>query len=252
MSEIRQPMVIGNWKMHRAPDEARVLAREIAAGCDPEGVEVGIAPPFVSIPAVGEEIGDSPLRLGAQDVHFENEGAFTGAVSAPMLRAAGCSFVLIGHSERRQLFGETDRDVGRKVRAALEAGLAPIACVGETAPERDSGKAEAVVERQLGVLEGLGDACQRIAVAYEPIWAIGTGKAATPGIAQQMHAVIRARLAGIAPEAARRMRILYGGSVKGDNAREMTRNADVDGVLVGGASLQADSFLAIVAGIQKP
>ncbi len=249
MAESRRPLVIGNWKMHRTPDEAGALARAIRAGLDHPGVDLGVAPTFLAIPAVAHALRGSLVEVGAQDFHHEPEGAFTGAVSAPMLRAAGCSFVLAGHSERRQLFGETDADVARKTRAALAAGLAPVVCVGETASERDGGVAEAVVRRQLGALEGLGDAYARIAVAYEPVWAIGTGRAATAETAQDMHAVIRARLGEIAGEAAGGMRILYGGSVKGDNARSMTEGADVDGVLVGGASLRANSFLAIVSEI---
>ena len=216
----RRPLAIGNWKMHRAPEEARRLAGEIADGFDDSGggaVDAGIAPPFVAIPAAAQAVGGGPIRVGAQDVHFEPEGAFTGAVSAPMLAAAGCSFVLVGHSERRRLFGETDEDVGRKTRAALAAGLAPVVCVGETLTERDQGAAEAVTARQLeAALRGLGESCRKVAVAYEPVWAIGSGRTATPEIAQAMHAAIRSRLAGIAGAAAAdAMRILYGGSVKG-------------------------------------
>ncbi len=251
MPETRRPLVIGNWKMHCAPGEARRLAGEIADRFDPAGVDAGIAPPFVAIPAAAEALGGGPIRLGAQDVHFESEGPFTGAVSASMLAAAGCSFVLVGHSERRTLFGETDGDVERKTRAALAAGLTPVVCVGENATERDRGEAEAVVARQLGALRSLADRRREIVIAYEPVWAIGSGKTATPEIAQGMHAAIRSRLAEIAGDAAAAMRLLYGGSVKGDNARSMTRGVDVDGVLVGGASLRADSFLAIVSEVRE-
>jgi triosephosphate isomerase len=248
---MRRPLIAGNWKMHKGPTEARKLALEIRNGVLGRRLpaDVALCPPFVSLAAVREIVHGSDLLLGAQNVFWEKHGAWTGEVSADMLRDAGCSCVLVGHSERRQHFGETDPTVRRRLRAALEAGLRPIVCVGETLAEREAGQTERVVEAQVrGGLEGLaaGDWAV-LTLAYEPVWAIGTGRNATPEQAQEVHALIRARIAALAgPEVAQRLRLLYGGSVKPDNAAGLLQQPDVDGALVGGASLEAAGFLRIV------
>ncbi len=248
----RRPLVIGNWKMHKTGAEGAALASEIAAGLaaglDPNRAEVAVAPPFTAIAPVAEAIRSSAVALAAQDVFYEREGAFTGAVSAPMLAAAGCSIVLVGHSERRHVFGDSDADVRQKTLAVLEARMHPVVCVGETVEQRDAGQAENVVRGQLqAVIAGLSDTqLASLAIAYEPVWAIGTGRTATPETAEAMHRAIRASVAALAgPEAAEATPLLYGGSVKGDNASAILAGANVDGLLVGGASLRADSFLSI-------
>lgn len=247
---VRRRLVIGNWKMHLTGAEATELVAAISAGLGELGAEVAVAPAFPALAPAAEEIERrrSPLRLVAQDVFPEPEGAFTGAVSAGMLAAAGCSHVLAGHSERRQIFGDDDRAVRRKVEAVLGAGMVPILCVGETLAERDAGNAESVVGRQLeagaaGLPEaGLGT----LVIAYEPVWAIGTGRTATPETAESMHRSVRRRFADLAgEERASRAQILYGGSANGDNAAAILAGPNVDGVLVGGASLRAESFLSI-------
>ena len=255
----RRPLVIGNWKMHTSGVEGAALASAIAAGLpashDAQRAEVAVAPPFTALAPVADALRGSTVQLAAQDVFHEREGAFTGAVSAPMLAAAGCSLVLVGHSERRQIFGDRDADVRRKTEAVLVAGMRPVVCVGETAEARDAGKAETVVEEQLrAALTGLPDAqLASLAVAYEPVWAIGTGRTASPETAEAMHRTIRACLGGLAgAEAARRTPLLYGGSVKGDNASAILAGANVDGLLVGGASLHADSFLSICHAAREP
>jgi triosephosphate isomerase len=248
----RKKFVCGNWKMHRTAAEARTLAREVRAAAEPfaDRVEVAIVPPFTALWAAGAELTGSRIGLGAQDVFWETQGAFTGQVSAPMLVDAGCRYVLVGHSERRQFFGDTDEAVQKKTRAALAAGLHPVVCVGETLPERESGRTLDVVGRQVrAALSGL-DASQigRLTVAYEPVWAIGTGKTASSAQAQEVHAALRAILRELAPAAADSIRILYGGSVKPDNASELLSQPDVDGALVGGASLKALDFAGIIQG----
>jgi triosephosphate isomerase len=248
----RKKFVCGNWKMHKTAPEARALAREVRAGVEPLGgaVDVAVAPPFTALAAVAAELVGSAVGLAAQDLHWEAQGAFTGAVSAPMLVDAGCRLVLVGHSERRQLFGETDESVRKKTRAALAAGLHPIVCVGETLPEREAGRTLEVVGRQMrAALQGLdaGDV-GRLTLAYEPVWAIGTGKTATSAQAQEVHAALRAVLRELAPSAADGVRIQYGGSVKPENAAELMSQPDVDGALVGGASLKAGDFVQIVKG----
>jgi triosephosphate isomerase len=222
----------------------RAALQEKPAECD-----VLVAPPFTALHAVGEALRGGALLLGAQNMHYEKEGAFTGEVSRAMLKDAGCTHVILGHSERRQLFGETDEGVGRKARAACDDGLVPIVCVGETQAERDSDKTMAVVERQLerGLRQLSPDEAAKSVVAYEPVWAIGTGRVATPEQAQQVHAALRKLIRvshGDAVAAA--TRILYGGSVKPDNAAALMQQNDIDGALVGGACLQADSFLKII------
>jgi triosephosphate isomerase len=246
----RRPLVAGNWKLHHDNAASEALARAIAAALDGSAVEVVLAPVYTSLAVVRRAIEETGATVGiaAQDLHWEDKGAFTGAVSAPLLRDVGCSHVIVGHSERRQLFGETDQGVRKKVLAALRHGLTPIVCVGETLAERESGKTLEVVLGQIGAgLEGLdAGALAKIVVAYEPVWAIGTGKVAKASDAQEAHAAIRAQIAEIDAGAAAGVRILYGGSVKPDNAEELMAQPDIDGALVGGASLTAEQFVPIV------
>jgi triosephosphate isomerase (TIM) len=247
----RKPVLAGNWKMYKTASEARRLAEEIRAGIGSflATREVVVAPPFTSIPAVAAVLAGSGLGVAGQNLHPEKEGAFTGEVSPPMLKDAGCSHVIVGHSERRQLFGETDEGVAKKAAAALAHGLTPIVCVGETLVERESGRTMEVVERQVErALRTLSpDQVPAIVVAYEPVWAIGTGKVATPEQAQEVHDFVR-RLVDRShgTPSARGLRILYGGSVKPDNIAVLMSQTDIDGALVGGASLTAASFLKIV------
>jgi len=249
----RTKFICGNWKMFKTAGEARELVRQLAplmAGLARRTVQVAIAPPFTALASAAEAIAGTGLELAAQNVHWEAQGAFTGEVSAPMLKDLGVKHCIVGHSERRQLFGETDASVAKKTRAVLEAGLLPIVCVGETLAEREANETMAVVERQVrGALGGLSAAELRtLTVAYEPVWAIGTGKTATTAQAQEVHAVIRGLLRELGGGAADEVRIQYGGSVKADNAAELLAQPDVDGALVGGASLKAQDFVAIVKG----
>jgi triosephosphate isomerase len=245
---MRRPVIAGNWKMNGLLKEARDLAGGIRAKlAGLQGPEVVLCPPFLAIPAVREILAGSPIRLGAQDVFWKPKGAYTGEVSPAMLADAGCSHVVIGHSERREL-GETDKMVNDKVRSALEAGLTPILCVGERLEEREKGVTFGILERQ--VVQGLSgfepEKVSRIIVAYEPVWAIGTGKTATPAQAQEVHDFIRKLVAqGSGAATAEGLRILYGGSVKPDNIKELMAQKDLDGALVGGASLEVDSFMKI-------
>jgi triosephosphate isomerase len=248
---MRRPIVAGNWKMHgsRAENDRlleSVLARLPADGTDCECV---VCPPFVYLHDLARSLRDSTVALGAQDVCAEPQGAFTGEVSAAMLRDVGCSFVIVGHSERRALYAESDQLVARKFSAALARGLVPILCVGEQLADRDADRSNDVVARQLdAVLELSGAAALAGGViAYEPVWAIGTGRNATPQQAQDMHAFIRGRVSARDATIAGSVRILYGGSVKASNARELFAMPDVDGGLIGGASLKAEEFVAIVA-----
>jgi triosephosphate isomerase len=241
------PLIAGNWKMHKTLAEARGLAREIAQGVGPKTrAEVVLAPPYTALAAVAAELTGSAVKLAAQDTFWEEKGAFTGAIAPAMLADVGCSYVIVGHSERRQHFGDTDEAVNRKVKAVLKAGLRPIMCVGETLAEREAGRTFPVVETQ--VLEGLAGfpvaARERLVLAYEPVWAIGTGQTATPQQAQEVHHLIRNLLSEVLGTAA--IRILYGGSVTPDNAATLLAEPDLDGALVGGASLQAASFLGII------
>jgi len=249
---MRLPLVVGNWKMFTTPAEGADLAAEIARRLgNLQGVEVVVAPPFTSLAAVGPAIRGKGIHLAAQDLHWEERGPFTGAVSRGMLEALGCLYVIVGHSERRKHFGETDQQVNRKIQAALCGGLRPILCVGEEEGERAGGKLREVIRRQVSrALDGYpaGSALQ-LAVAYEPVWAIGTGKAASPEDAAEAHQVIRRqmeRILGEGPSAA--VRILYGGSVTGENVAGFAARPEVDGVLVGGASLKPADFAAIVRG----
>jgi triosephosphate isomerase len=248
---VRRKFVCGNWKMHKTVGEAVALVGELRAGlADAAAVQVAVAPPYTALHAVGGALAGSPVELAAQDVHWEAQGAFTGAVSPAMLADVGCRHAIVGHSERRQLFGETDDGVRRKVAALFAANVLPIVCVGETLAEREAGRTLEVVERQVrAALAGLPAASlAALTVAYEPVWAIGTGKTATAGQAQEVHAAIRNILRELGGSAGDAMRIQYGGSVKPENAAELMSQPDVDGALVGGASLKAKDFLAIVKG----
>jgi len=245
---MRRPVIAGNWKMYKTVAEAVALASEVRAGSGGDA-EVVVAPAFTALPAVAEALRGSAIGLAAQNMHPAVEGAFTGEVSPVMLKDVGCTHVILGHSERRQFFGETDEGVAKKAEAALAHGLCPIVCVGESLAERESNRTMEVVERQVErALRGLSaDQVARILVAYEPVWAIGTGKVATPDQAQEVHAFIRKRITVSHGEpAADAVRVLYGGSVKPDNIGALMAQADLDGALVGGASLTAASFLKIV------
>jgi triosephosphate isomerase len=248
---MRRPVVVGNWKMHGSrSDNARLIEALIAQYPSDPGADCVVCPPFVYIQEVGRMLRDAPVGLGAQDVCAEGMGAFTGEVSAAMLRDIGCQYVIVGHSERRLLYREGDQLVARKFAAAWHSkSLIPILCVGEQLAERDSGRTYEVVARQLdAVLELCGaEALEQGLVAYEPVWAIGTGRNATPEQAQDVHAFIRERVAARDARIAAATRILYGGSVKAGNAAELFSMPDVDGGLIGGASLKADEFLSILA-----
>ncbi|MBZ0169493.1 triosephosphate isomerase [Candidatus Methylomirabilis lanthanidiphila] len=252
---MRIPVIAGNWKMYKTPSEAIILAEGIVKALSSlDGPELVVCPPFTALAAVGQVVAGSRIGLGAQDLHWAREGAYTGEVSADMLQDIGCRYAIIGHSERRQYFGETDEGVNKKSRAALAGDLTPIVCVGETLTEREAGRADAVVEIQLkGALSGLApEQVQRLIFAYEPVWAIGTGKTATPSQAEEMHAHIRKTIAMLVDaETACGVRILYGGSVKPENATELLERSEIDGALIGGASLQVDSFAAIAKAAQN-
>jgi triosephosphate isomerase (TIM) len=247
---MRKPVMAGNWKMYKTAGETSAFFQKFApmvAGAT--HADVVICPPFVNLPAAVEAARSTSIEVGAQDVYWLKEGAYTGEVSAPMLRAIGCRWVIIGHSERRQYFGETDETVLKKTTAALEAGLKPIVCVGERLEQREAGATEAVLEAQFsGGMAGLEpEQFARIVMAYEPVWAIGTGKTATPEIAAAVHGFLRTQIrTRFGAEAAASCRILYGGSVKPDNVKGLMAQTDIDGALVGGASLDPASFAAIV------
>jgi triosephosphate isomerase len=226
-------LIAGNWKMYKGPAETAEFCVELKRRLgDLDGVDVAVCPPFTSLAVAVQILAGTEIAVAAQNVHWEREGAFTGEVSAPMLRELGVYGAIVGHSERRQYFGETDGTVAKRAKAALEAGLSVIACVGETETEREAGETEDVLRRQVSVLE----AEDNLVVAYEPVWAIGTGKTATPELAQEAHAFIKGLLD---------VPVLYGGSVKPENAGELLELPDVDGALVGGASLDVESFAAI-------
>ena len=226
-------LIAGNWKMYKGPAETAEFCIELRRRAEEfTWIDIAVCPPFASLGVAVQLLAGTDVAVAAQNVHWEPDGAFTGEVSAPMLRELGVYGAIVGHSERRQFFGETDEGVGKRARAALDAGLSVIACVGETEAEREAGETEDVLRRQVSVLE----AEDNLVVAYEPVWAIGTGKTATPEIAQEAHAFIKGLLD---------VPVLYGGSVKPDNADELLAQPDVDGALVGGASLDVESFASI-------
>lgn len=246
----RRPLMAGNWKMFKTGPQAAELAGQLKSlVSDITEVDIMVAPPFTALGVVAEILKDSAVQLGGQDLFWETEGAYTGEVSAPMLKAAGCSYVIIGHSERRQYFGETNVTVNRKITAALLGGLIPVFCAGESEAERETGQTFSVVQEQLEEgLKGLSaDELQGVTIAYEPVWAIGTGKTATSEQAQEVHKFIRGQMEEVFGDSiANGLRILYGGSVKPENIAGLMTMDDIDGVLVGGASLDAESFAAIV------
>ena len=248
----RRPLVAGNWKMFKTRAEARAFAEALRDGLPGHGAEIAICPPFTAIDVVAEVLAGTGVGVFGQNAHWDENGAHTGEIAMAMLVDAGATGVLLGHSERRADDAETDERLSRKVPAALAAGLTPVLCVGESEFERESGTTKAVLDRQ--VLEGLSAVSAadivRVVVAYEPIWAIGTGKSATPEIAQEAHAWIREQLRDQWGDAADAIRLLYGGSVKPDNAADLLAQPDIDGALVGGASLEAASLLAIAAAAQ--
>jgi len=246
---MRKPIIAGNWKMYKTLAEARDLVRELKQLlADVDSVEIVVGPPFTALGEVVAELRGSNISVAAQNMYWEESGAFTGEISPPMIKDIGCTFVIIGHSERRQFFYETDATVNKKVKAALKVGLTPIVCVGETLEEREFGTTTKIVEQQ--IREGLAglssQEMEKIVIAYEPVWAIGTGKTATPEQAEEVHQLIRSLIAQNAGAAAHTIRILYGGSVKPDNIDDLMAQPDIDGALVGGASLKADSFVRIV------
>ncbi|WP_027358718.1 triose-phosphate isomerase [Desulforegula conservatrix] len=247
----RVPLIAGNWKMHKDCVEAIASAEKLKALCS--GVysdrEIMIAPPFTALYPLSSCLTGTGIKLAGQNVYWAKEGAYTGEISAKMLKSAGCEYVIIGHSERRQIFGETDTDINSKIRASIEAGLAPVFCIGETDSEKENGKTFFVLDRQLenGLKDVPVSGVNSIVIAYEPVWAIGTGKTATPETAQKVHAWIRSFLEKKYGEAlAKSVRIIYGGSVKPDNISGLMQLPDLDGVLVGGASLEPESFFSIL------
>jgi len=247
----RRMFIAGNWKMNKTVGEALTLVRDLRGlvSMVRDRVEIAVAPPFSALHPVAKALDDSNIALAAQNCHWEASGAYTGEVSAPMLKEVGCSYVIVGHSERRQYFGETDETVNKRIQAVVKAGMRPIACVGETLAEREAGRTLEVVTRQVkGALAGFSGAeVAQFVLAYEPVWAIGTGRNATSDQAQEVHAHIRETLTTlVGREAAEQVRIQYGGSVKPDNAAELLGKPDVDGALVGGASLKAVDLAAIV------
>jgi triosephosphate isomerase len=254
MTRARLPLVAGNWKMHKGPAEARAFVQGLlkpatgaTTAATPEvRAELAVFPPLVTVPVVAEVLRGTPIAYGGQNCHWESKGAFTGETAPAFLAELGCRYVLVGHSERRTLFGETDETCGKKVLAALAAGLEPLLCCGETLAERESDATFKVIERQLRTaLAGLPAAAQ-FTIAYEPVWAIGTGRTASPAQAGEVHAFIRQWLGrNLVPGTSVRTRLLYGGSVKPDNFGELLKQPDVDGALIGGASLELASFCAI-------
>ena len=245
----RRPIIAGNWKMHITVPEAAALVDGLLPGCRGRAdVEVILGPAFTALHAVSARVAGTGIGVAAQNMYHEPKGAFTGEVSPGMLKDAGCTHVLIGHSERRQYFGETDGLLNKKLFAALDNGITPIFCIGETLDERESGRAFEVIAKQLdGGLDGFTpEQAGKIVVAYEPVWAIGTGKTSSPEQAQEVHAFIRGRLKEKFGDVSASIRILYGGSVKPDNVKDLMSREDIDGALVGGAALKADSFQALV------
>ncbi len=250
---MRKTVIAGNWKMNNDLKESQKLIVELKNLLQNEKIkcDVIICPPFTSLSEASKLLDESKIKLGAQNMYFEESGAYTGEISASMLKSVGCEYVILGHSERRNIFGETDELINKKIKKALSAGLKPIFCVGELLEERESGSTNDVVKRQLlKGLEGISnDEMKNIIIAYEPVWAIGTGKTATPAQAQEVHEFIRDLIEiEYSLEVANKIIIQYGGSVKPDNAKELLSQEDIDGALVGGACLKADSFLGIIKG----
>jgi triosephosphate isomerase (TIM) len=247
---MRKPVIAGNWKMYKNPGEAAGFLHDLATlVAESTHAEIVVCPPFIDVPAAVDGARDSNIEIGAQDLFWLKEGAYTGEVSAPMLVAAGCRWVIVGHSERRHYFGETDESVFKKAAAALEAGLTPIVCVGERLEEREAGLTENVLATQCagGICGLTPEQFARVVIAYEPVWAIGTGRTATPEMAGQAHHFLREQIRSrFGNEHADACRILYGGSVKPDNVKSLMAQPDLDGALVGGASLDPASFAAIV------
>lgn len=246
----RRPLIAGNWKMYKTGKEAvdfvNTLKNAVTAVSD---VDIMIAPPFTAITQLADITNNTNIALGAQNIYWEQEGAYTGEISAPMLKSAGCQYAIIGHSERRQYFGETDQDINRKIDAVAKASLIPVFCIGETESQRDSGETFSILDKQIkNGLEGLvSESLKSLVVAYEPVWAIGTGKTATKEQAQEVHAYVRNWFAEqFNPEFAQGLRIIYGGSVKPSNVKDLMAMEDIDGALVGGASLDPDSFSQLV------
>lgn len=249
MFRLRTPLIVANWKMNKSIQDTKTFVGELLPLLKgAAGVEVVVCPPFISLPVLREALAGSEVKMGAQNLFWEMKGAYTGEISPLMLADTGCSYVILGHSERRQIMGENDTIINRKVRAALDAGMVPILCVGETLQERENHMAREVVKEQLGRdLKNITFAPGGLVIAYEPVWAIGTGVNASSDDAQEMVGFIRNCLAKLyQPEQAESIRILYGGSVKPENVAEFMAEEDIDGALVGGASLQADSFAGIV------
>jgi triosephosphate isomerase len=246
----RKVIIAGNWKMNKTATEAKVLVEELKAKVkDITSVEIVVCPPFTSIDAAVKAAAGSNVKVGAQNIHWAENGAFTGEISAQMLKEAGVEYVIIGHSERRQYFGETDETVNKRLKAALAAGLKPIVCIGELLDEREGGHTQKVLFTQLeGGLSGItGEQMEGIVIAYEPVWAIGTGKTATPEMAEETHCYIRQQLGDMfGQEVAGKIRIQYGGSMKADNAASLVAQKNIDGGLIGGASLKADSFADLI------
>jgi triosephosphate isomerase len=246
---MRRRIIAGNWKMNKSLTEAIDLATSVRDNLHNDRVDVVLCPPFTNLAGVFQVIKESPIALGAQNLFWEKSGAYTGEVSAGMLKAVGCSYVIIGHSERRQYFFETDETVNKKIKAALDVCLVPIFCVGERLEERQAGDTDKIVDRQVrqGLTGLTAEQVRQVVIAYEPVWAIGTGVVATPDQAQQVHAMIRALIGELYNNTiAANFRIQYGGSMKPDNAGELLSQPDIDGGLIGGASLTAEAFLGIV------
>ena len=247
----RKVIIAGNWKMNKNASEGKALVEALKAKtAEFDNVEIVVCPPFTTIGAVVEAAAGSNIGVGAQNIHWAENGAFTGEISADMLKTSGVKYVIIGHSERRQYFGETDETVNKRLAAALAAGLIPIVCIGELLEEREAGKTEEVLATQIrgGLANVSKEDAAKIVIAYEPVWAIGTGKTATPEMAQAAHAFIRAELAAMfGSDTAEAMRIQYGGSMKPANAKELVAQKDIDGGLIGGAALKAEDFLSLIS-----
>ena len=246
----RRPLIAGNWKMYKTPQEAADTAKQLVEQVrEVADVDIMIAPPFTALESVSRVIKNSPVALGAQNLYWEDEGAYTGEISAPMLKSAGCQYAIIGHSERRQYFGETDKTVNQKIQAAIQVGLKPVFCIGETEQEREAEQTLSVLDKQVrkGLERLLPEQLDTLIIAYEPVWAIGTGKTATEDQAQEVHQFIRSLIEkSFGNDLSKSIRILYGGSVKPDNILNLMAMPDIDGALVGGASLSADSFSRII------